>query len=118
EVVDSGSLAGVFFLAEAGICAFHVTGVETFALPILSIADPMPGLSEIVFGAWPGAEGELAPGESVEATATYVLTQADVDAGSVEIGRASCRERASVSAVADAANETSQDTRQRHAVSA
>jgi uncharacterized repeat protein (TIGR01451 family) len=53
-----------------------VTGVD--------IADGMIGLSGIIFGAWPGIEGELAPGDSVVATATYELTQADIDAGSIE----------------------------------
>jgi hypothetical protein len=47
----------------------------------VTIADPLAGLSSIAFGTWPGADGVLAPGQSIEATATYTLTQADVDAG-------------------------------------
>src|SRR5690606_6859812 len=50
----------------------------------VSVSDELEGLSGIVFDEWPGAEGTLAPGQSVTATATYVLTQADVDAGGVD----------------------------------
>lgn len=32
---------------------------------------------------WPGPVGQLAPGETATATATYEITQADVDAGEV-----------------------------------
>ncbi len=50
----------------------------------VSIADELEGLSDIVYGEWPGAAGTLAPGQSVTATASYTLTQADRDAGIVE----------------------------------
>ena len=46
------------------------------------INDPLAGLSALTY-TWPGAAGELQPGESVTATATYALTQADIDAGRV-----------------------------------
>src|SRR5690606_27637776 len=35
-------------------------------------------------GSWPSTEGVLAPGESVELSATYTVTQAEKDAGEVE----------------------------------
>lgn len=57
------------------------TGVAT--LHDVTVTDSRPGLSTITYGVWPGAPHELAPGESVTATATYVLTQADLDAGAV-----------------------------------
>ncbi|WP_231374538.1 DUF11 domain-containing protein, partial [Leifsonia sp. 109] len=48
----------------------------------VSIDDPMPGLSPLTY-VWPGTPGTLQPGETVTATATYALTQADIDAGHV-----------------------------------
>ena len=41
-------------------------------------------LLEIRYGEWPSAKGELAPGQSVRATAGYTLTAADVEAGPVD----------------------------------
>ncbi|MHA3725161.1 DUF7507 domain-containing protein [Leucobacter sp. HY1910] len=63
---------------------FSLTGTNTgnVTLSDVAISDPLPGLGEISY-TWPGAEGVLAPGEQVTATAPYTLTQADVDAGQV-----------------------------------
>jgi len=67
---------------------FTVVNDGTVTLDRVVISDELPGLSEIVYD-WEGSsdpatgEGVLSPGESVTATATYVLTQADVDAGGV-----------------------------------
>ena len=63
---------------------FTATNTGNTTLSDVTISDPLPGLSEIVYGDWPAAEGILAPGESVTATATYTLTQADVDEGAVD----------------------------------
>ena len=63
---------------------FTATNTGDVSLTNVSITDALPGLSEISYGAWPGASGVLAPGQSVTATATYTLTQADRDAGVVE----------------------------------
>ncbi|MGR6743217.1 DUF7507 domain-containing protein [Microbacterium sp. F1-18] len=63
---------------------FTATNTGDVSLTNVSITDALPGLSEISYGAWPGASGVLAPGQSVTATATYALTQADRDAGVVE----------------------------------
>lgn len=53
--------------------------------------------------AWPGAPGSLAVGQSVTATASYTLTQADVDEGSVtNVASASGRNAKGVSAAAEA----------------
>ncbi|WP_293787659.1 LPXTG cell wall anchor domain-containing protein, partial [uncultured Aeromicrobium sp.] len=62
---------------------FTITNTGNVTLTEVTLDDPLPGLSEIEFGDWPGEAGVLAPGESVTATATYTLTQADVDAGEV-----------------------------------
>ncbi|MFM2475550.1 DUF7507 domain-containing protein, partial [Burkholderia cenocepacia] len=54
----------------------------------IALRDELDGLGPIEID-WAGStdpatgEGVLSPGESVTATATYVLTQADVDAGGV-----------------------------------
>lgn len=61
-----------------------VTNTGNVTLKDVKINDPLDGLSDIVFGAWPGTAGELAPGQEVEASATYKLTQADIDAGRVD----------------------------------
>ena len=64
---------------------FVATNTGNVTLSGVGITDPLEGLSDLSFD-WSGAEGEgvLTPGQSVTATATYVLTQADVDAGRVD----------------------------------
>ncbi|MDQ4213819.1 DUF7507 domain-containing protein [Microbacterium sp. ASV81] len=63
---------------------FTVTNTSALTLRNVTITDPMPRLSSLTFGAWPGAAGVLAPGQSVIATATYTASQADVDAGRID----------------------------------
>ncbi|MBN8900669.1 MAG: hypothetical protein J0H57_06495, partial [Rhodospirillales bacterium] len=58
-----------------------VRNAGNVTLANVGITDPMPGLSTIRYGTWPGAVGVLAPGESVTATATYVVTATDGAAG-------------------------------------
>ena len=65
------------------VYTFTVTNTGQSTLRDIVISDPLVGLSAITFGAWPGTTGVLTPGQSVTATATYTLKQADVDAGSV-----------------------------------
>jgi uncharacterized repeat protein (TIGR01451 family) len=62
--------------------AFRATNTGNVSLHSVAIADPLPGLSALTY-AWPTTAGLLLPGQSVTATASYTLTQADVDAGSV-----------------------------------
>ncbi|GGA71197.1 hypothetical protein GCM10011490_22330 [Pseudoclavibacter endophyticus] len=78
DLVKTGQLDG-----DAIAYTFTVTNTGDVALSGVSITDELVGLSEIVFGEWPGEAGVLAPGQSVTATADYTLTQADHDAGSV-----------------------------------
>ncbi|MDE1566207.1 hypothetical protein QP431_07255 [Actinotignum sanguinis] len=73
EKSRAGDLITWFFTLEN-------TGNTT--LRDLVIQDDFPGLSEIEYS-WPGAAGVLAPGEKASATATSVLTQEQVDAGTV-----------------------------------
>src|SRR5690606_39775250 len=88
-----------FFQAEDGIRDFHVTGVQTCALPI--------------YGLWDVVRDLVAEGTTVLLTTQY-LEEADqladsiavIDAGRViasgapsEIGRASCRERVKIRVV-------------------
>ena len=49
----------------------------------VTLSDSRPGVSAPVI-TWPGAIGVLAPGQVATATATYTITQADVDAGVVD----------------------------------
>ncbi|GAB3752765.1 hypothetical protein GCM10027591_00800 [Zhihengliuella somnathii] len=84
ELVKTGAIDGEGVAGQMVDYEFTVTNTGNVTLTDVSISDELQGLSEIVFGDWPGAAGALAPGESVTATATYVLTQADVDAGQVD----------------------------------
>src|SRR5699024_738428 len=61
---------------------FTVTNTGNVTMTGVEIDDPLDGLSELDY-AWNGDAGVLAPGETVVATATYELTQADIDAGIV-----------------------------------
>ncbi|POH66615.1 hypothetical protein C3B61_08665 [Cryobacterium zongtaii] len=64
--------------------SFTATNTGNVTLTAVSIADELEGLSQIAYGAWPAASGVLAPGQSVTATASYAITQADRDAGTVD----------------------------------
>ncbi|MCI0157502.1 DUF11 domain-containing protein [Leifsonia shinshuensis] len=83
-LVKTGALAAGATGAVGDVVDFHFTATNTGNVPLsqVTIDDPMAGLSVLAF-TWPGTPGELAPGESVTATANYKLTQADVDNGSV-----------------------------------
>ena len=55
------------------------TGIVT--LHNVTVSDPMPGLSAI--SCMPAAPATLAPNATISCSATYTVTQADVDAGSI-----------------------------------
>ena len=60
---------------------FSVTNTGNVMLVGVSVADPLPGLSGI--GCTPSQPASLAIAESMTCTATYTVTQTDVDAGFV-----------------------------------
>lgn len=84
DLVKTGTLGGEGVAGDTVNYTFTVTNTGNVTLSGVTITDELEGLSDITFGQWPGAAGVLAPGEQVTATASYVLTQADVDAGSVD----------------------------------
>ncbi|MFJ4210120.1 hypothetical protein ACIPY2_16830 [Paenarthrobacter sp. NPDC089675] len=62
--------------------SFSAKNTGNVKLTGVTIDDPLAGLSALTYS-WPGAAGELLPGQSVTATATYAITQGDIDAGHV-----------------------------------
>jgi len=91
DIVD-GSCSGISLVKEAALTAdsgavdytFTATNTGSVTLTGVTITDPLPGLPELSYGTWPGAEGVLAPGQSVSATARYPLGAGDFAAGGVE----------------------------------
>ncbi|MBK0296264.1 DUF11 domain-containing protein, partial [Bacillus sp. S34] len=61
---------------------FRATNSGNQTLTGVTISDPHAGLGTLTY-TWSGAAGRLAPGQSVTATASYTVTQADVDAGAI-----------------------------------
>ncbi|WP_443629177.1 DUF7507 domain-containing protein [Arthrobacter rhizosphaerae] len=62
--------------------SFTSQNTGNVTLTNVAIADQLAGLSALVY-TWPGTAGTLLPGQTVTATATYPITQADIDAGQV-----------------------------------
>src|SRR5690606_40106436 len=101
-----------FFQAEDGIRDFHVTGVQTCALPILATAlgqalgaklQPAARVPRrLPAGRWRAYAGDLA---GAFATLTPVAVR-------LEIGRASCRERGGKWGVGGAEEEKAAEGRQ------
>ncbi|MEV8252835.1 AraC family transcriptional regulator [Rhodoglobus sp. NPDC076762] len=84
-VTKSGALApGAQGVAgDVVTWSLSLTNSGNVTLTSVSVTDSLPGISAVTYGTWPSTAGTLAPGQSVSATATYVLTQADIDAGAV-----------------------------------
>jgi len=61
---------------------FTVTNTGNTTLTGVSIAEQLPGVTALVY-TWPGVDGVLMPGQHATATASYAVTQADLDAGEV-----------------------------------
>jgi fimbrial isopeptide formation D2 family protein/uncharacterized repeat protein (TIGR01451 family) len=75
--------AGTFVRGDRVLYDFTVRNTGTVTLSGVRVTDAMAGLSAIDY-TWPGQPGVLAPGEAATATADYAMTQADLDAGSIE----------------------------------
>src|SRR5690606_39752508 len=85
-----------FFQAEDGIRDFHVTGVQTCALPILAKVEVIRACRRINPATLPEATALLASLDLIPLSGTVIDEGANVGATtlrSLEIGRASCRER-------------------------
>ena len=61
---------------------FTITNDGDLTLHNVTASDQLDGLSGLTYS-WPGATGVLAPTQVATATATYPITQADIDAGIV-----------------------------------
>src|SRR5205823_6887160 len=91
-----------FFQAEDGIRDKLVTGVQTCALPILTLAREEPGVTDSSTAIVDLASvaraviGDLAP---LAGAKRIDLGLSVADTGTAEIGRASCRERAEMAGV-------------------
>ena len=70
--------SGDVSLGDTLTYSFTVTNTGNVTLANVSVSDPLPGLSAATGGA-----STLAPGASTVFTATYTVTQANVDAGQV-----------------------------------
>src|SRR5690606_39374773 len=99
-----------FFQAEDGIRGFHVTGVQTCALPICQVALEVRarvGVEDAVLEVLPVAAGAdhlrvLDVNAPVRRATVAGRVRGDGPGGAVEIGRASWRGRAAVEAVGGA----------------
>ncbi|MFO7712578.1 MAG: DUF11 domain-containing protein [Dehalococcoidia bacterium] len=78
DMVKSASQS-VSVLDDEITYTFTVTNDGNLTLTDVSVSDPLPGLSAIT----PASVATLAPGETRVFTATYAITQDDVDEGSV-----------------------------------
>ncbi|MDN4613108.1 hypothetical protein P5G50_01475 [Leifsonia sp. F6_8S_P_1B] len=85
-ITKSGSLApgSLGQVGDEVLFTFVVTNTGSVPLDSVSISDPLPGVSPIAFGDWPGTPGHLEPGQAVTATATYALTAENIQRGTVE----------------------------------
>ncbi|MEE8523483.1 MAG: hypothetical protein V3T72_06090, partial [Thermoanaerobaculia bacterium] len=73
--------SGTVTVGDTLTYSFVATNTGNTALTNVTITDPLPGLSALT--CTPTQPATLAPGETLSCTATYVVTQADVDAGQI-----------------------------------
>ena len=84
KTVDRKQLTGNEAKAGAKLTySFKISNTGNIAINDIAIDDDLPGLSDISID-WKGHDRSLPAGSSVTGTATYTVTQEDVDAGKVE----------------------------------
>ncbi len=83
SLVKSANVASYSTPGTVITYSYLVTNTGSVTLTNVTVNDPMAGLSPIDCGGNSNVIPTLAPGASVTCTATYVTTQADVTAGSV-----------------------------------
>jgi uncharacterized repeat protein (TIGR01451 family) len=79
EVVKSASPSTVSAAGETVTYSFVVTNIGNVTLTGVGVSDPLPGLSAVTCPV-----SSLAPAVSTTCAATYLVTQADVDAGAID----------------------------------
>ncbi|MGJ0386300.1 DUF7507 domain-containing protein [Paenarthrobacter nicotinovorans] len=82
KTADASGIQNPSVVGDRIIYTFTAKNTGNVKLSNVSITDPLAGLSALAY-TWPGTPGELLPGQTVTATATYAITQADIDAGHV-----------------------------------
>ncbi|WP_442922810.1 beta strand repeat-containing protein, partial [Microbacterium sp. Leaf161] len=78
----SGLVDGAGNVGDRVDYTFGITNTGNVTLTLVDLLDALVGVSAPEFE-WPREPGILLPGDTVEATAEYTITQADVDRGSV-----------------------------------
>jgi uncharacterized repeat protein (TIGR01451 family) len=78
DLVKSADVKSFFSAGTSIVYSYRVTNTGNVTLTSVGVTDPLPGLSSVTC---PFAT--LAPRESETCTATYTVTQADVDSGSI-----------------------------------
>ncbi|PTL72525.1 cell wall anchor protein [Rathayibacter caricis DSM 15933] len=79
-LTKDGTLTGTAVVGARIDYSFTLTNSGNVPLTAVSIADPR---ATVTYGAWPGTANTLGVAQTVTATASYAITQADIDAGSV-----------------------------------
>lgn len=83
KTVDKESLTGDGAKAGAELAyGFKIANTGNVAIEGISISDGLAGMSKVTVS-WPGAKGRLDAGQTATGTASYTVSQADIDKGSV-----------------------------------
>lgn len=83
KTVDKESLTGDGARAGAELAyGFEIANTGNVAIEGISISDGLTGISKVTVS-WPGAKGRLDAGQTATGTASYTVSQDDIDRGSV-----------------------------------
>ena len=83
KTVDKEILTGDGAKAGAELAyGFKITNTGNVAIEGISISDGLTGISKVTVS-WPGAKGRLDAGQTATGTASYTVSQADIDRGTV-----------------------------------